>query len=398
MVYKLKDMEIRKAKPTDKVYKMSDGNGLYLVINPNGSKLWRKKFYINKKEQVLALGKYPDVSLAKARELCDKANLDIKQGIDPRDNIRRQKQQAILDTENSLAEIAKLWFEVWRSSVTKKTAQRAWSSFHNHVLVNIGNIQIKDIKPLIAVNCLKPLSNAGKYDMLNRVTQTFNMVMEHAVNIGLVEVNSLIRIRRVFPTHQSNNLPTIHPNTLSELMALIYSNKIRSMTRALMLWQLHTLARAAEAANAQWCEIDLTKRLWTIPAERMKKRREHVVPLSHQMVSLLQNIQSLGFNSQYIFPSDRKANAAIHSETVTKALKRNGFKDKLVAHGFRSIGSTYLHDQGYNSDWIEFALAHQDKNKVRAAYNRSTYLDQRRKMMQAWSDFIDASTHDNKHI
>lgn len=213
--------------------------------------------------------------------------------------------------------------------------------------------------------------------------------MNHAVNTGIIEHNPLTGLKAAFATPKTQNMPTIKPEELPELMAALSISRTKTVTRFLIEWQLHTMVRPGEAVKAKWSEIDFANRLWHIPAENMKKNRPHTVPLTDQTLKILESIRIISGGGEYIFPADRTPNAHTNSSTGNTAIKRMGFEGRLVAHGMRSIASTALNEHGFDYDVIETALAHIDKNEVRRAYNRAEYLTQRTEMMTWWSNFID---------
>ena len=214
------------------------------------------------------------------------------------------------------------------------------------------------------------------------------MIMDWAVIRGLIEINPLTSISKAFKAPKKVHLPTIKPDQLPMLMKAIGKAQVMPVTRCLMLWQLHTMVRPGEAAGARWEEIDFEKEVWVIPPERMKKRRTHSVPLSSQTLEILAEMKQVSANREFIFPGDRNPRTHASGAVVNMALKRMGLKGKIVAHGFRSLASTTLNEQGIDSDLIESALAHMDKNTTRGSYNFADYLEQRRAMMQLWSNHI----------
>lgn len=232
----------------------------------------------------------------------------------------------------------------------------------------------------------------GALETLRRLTQRINEVMRFAVHSGLLESNPASTIGEVFEKPKKQHMATIRPERLSELMQRVETTNLSLMTRYLLKWQLLTLVRPGEAAGARWCEIDTEKKLWTIPADRMKKRREHQVPLSPQALALLEQLKPLSRNSSLLFPGRIKRDQPMNSETVNKALRRMGYQGELVSHGFRALGSTTLNEAGFMPDVIDAALAHADRNQTRAAYNRSTYLMQRVEMITSTEDEIVIST------
>lgn len=221
--------------------------------------------------------------------------------------------------------------------------------------------------------------------------QRLNEIMAYAVNIGLIHANPLTGIRSAFQKPQKVHMPTITPEELPELMKDLSYASIKIVTRCLVEWQLHTMVRPSEAAGTRWDEIDFTTNTWTIPAKRMKKKREHQVPLTQQTLEILERLKPISGHREYVFPADRDPRSHISAQTANMALKRMGYEKRLVAHGLRALASTTLNQEGFDPDVIEAALAHVDKNDVRRAYNRADYLERRKPVMNWWSGFIESA-------
>ncbi len=238
------------------------------------------------------------------------------------------------------------------------------------------------------IELLKPIEAKGSLETVKRLAQRLNEIMNYAANCGLIKANPLTGIKAAFKKPKKENMAALAPTELPELMSAIANASIKRTTRCLLEWQLHTMTRPAEAAGARWDELDLDNKVWIIPAERMKKRREHRIPLTEQMLAILEVIKPISGHREYIFPSDRDPQKPCNSQTANMALKRMGFAGRLVSHGLRSLASTTLNEQGFEADLIEAALAHVDDNQVRSAYNRTDYLERRIPMMYWWSGHI----------
>ncbi len=395
IVKPLTDTQIRQAKPKEKEYNLSDGQGLQLRIKPTGKKVWLLNYCRpkTKKRANLAIGRYPSTSLSTARQHRDDALTLLAQGIDPSEF--KAEQELSRNNQHSFYAISQQWFEVKRHSVTEDYAQDIWRSLELHLFPSIGNLNIHDLKPQIVINTLKPLANKGNLESVKRVCQRLNEVITYAVNIGIIEINVFLGIRHAFQPPKATHMPTLEPHELGKLMVDIHNASIRRVTRLLIEWQLHTMVRPSEASGTQWCEIDEEQRLWVIPAERMKKKMAHTVPLSDYAIKLLQEAKSLNDNSLFVFPADRKRGEPTNPQTANMALKRMGYQGKLVAHGLRALASTTLNEKGIDPDLIEAALAHTDKNSVRRAYNRTTYIERRREVMNIWSQHIISTYKDS---
>lgn len=389
----LTNTEVKQAKPKDKEYLLVDGEGLSLRIKPSGSKMWVFNYYRphSKKRANISFGIYPDVSLALARERRREARQQIAEDIDPK--LYREKKHRKIQDENSktLAYVVEQWFAIKKTRITQSYADDIIRSLRNHVLPTLGKWPLHEISAPVVIDSLQPLAKSGKLEAVKRVIQRLNEVMVYAVNTGIIQYNPLAGVRHAFETPKVTNNPTLKPEQLPELMQALSTASIRIVTRCLIEWQLHTMTRPSEAAGARWDEIDHKQELWIIPAERMKKRKEHVIPLTIQMLALLNAIEPITGRSEFIFPSDISPRKCTNSSTANVALKRMGFKGRLTAHGMRALASTTLNEYGFDADVIEAALAHVDKNHVRAAYNRAQYLKRRSVMMAWWSKRIEES-------
>jgi integrase len=396
----LTNTQIKQVKPTDKLCKLSDGDGLQLWVKPNGSKLWVLDYThpISKKRSSLSFGAYPALSLADARKKRAEAKELIVNRIDPkehRDDAIKLQETTSLNTFLSVAEV---WFGIKKTKIAETTAISLWRSLENHVFPSLGHRPIDKILAPEAIKSLKPLSAKGSLETTSKLIGYLNEIMNFAVNTGLLHHNSLSGIKAAFETPKAQNMLSLRPEELPELMRALSYASIKTTTRCLIEWQLHTMVRPSEASGATWTEIDLNAKLWTIPAERMKKKRQHVVPLTDQALAILELMKPISGHREHIFPGDRKPSEPSNSQTANKALARMGFKGRLVAHGMRSIASTTLNEQGYDGDVIEAALAHIDKNEVRRAYNRADYIKRRTTMMEWWSAYIENASNRNVSI
>ena len=387
----LSDTEIKQAKPKTKEYNLADGNGLYLRVKPNGTKLWLFNYSrpYTRKRANLSFGQYPALTLANARQK-RQGNLELlAQNIDP---LTHRKDQQRLNAEaisNTFEVVARGWHQVKRSKITEQHAEGTLRSLVLHLFPKLGPIPIHAMKARDVISVLQPIAAKGSLETVKRLCQRLNEIMVHCVNTGLIDANPLAGIGKAFEAPDKTHMPALSPERMPELVQTIAYASIKLTTRCLIEWQLHTMARPGEAAGTRWEEIDFAKQLWTIPAERMKKRRQHIVPLSTQAMQLLEVMKPISGHRAHVFPADRNPRTHINVQTANMALKRMGYVGKLVAHGMRSLASTTLNEQGFDADLIEAALAHADKNDVRAAYNRAEYIKRRRVMMQWWSDHIE---------
>lgn len=388
---RLTDKEIKSAKPKEKEYILSDGDGLRLRVKPNGSKLWLLNYThpTKKKRANLSLGKYPDLSLANARKNALEAKELIAQGIDPQEDKKRQLQEHKAVHEHTFINVAEKWFDIKKDDVTPDYAVDIWRSLELHIFPSLSSTPVTDINAPQIIELLKPIEAKGSLETVKRLAQRLNEIMNFATNCGLVHANPLTGIKAAFKKPKKENMAALSPAELPELMNAVAHANIKRTTRCLIEWQLHTVTRPSEASGARWKEIDLKAKIWTIPPERMKKRREHRIPLTEQAIELLEIMKPISGHREFVFPSDRDPLKPCNSQTANMALKRMGFAGRLVSHGLRSLASTTLNEQGFEADLIEAALAHVDDNQVRSAYNRTDYLERRIPMMSWWSGHIE---------
>ncbi|MGC0906458.1 integrase [Pantoea agglomerans] len=382
--------EIESAKPWEADYVLYDGDGLELLIKSSGSKIWQFRYIrpVTKKRAKKSIGHYPSVTLADARSYRAEARVLLAKQIDPQEHQQEQLRSSLEAKTNTFQLVAERWWNVKKASVTEDYAGDIWRSLERDVLPAIGDISITDIKAHTLVQAVQPVQARGTLETVRRLCQRINEVMVYAQNTGLIDAVPSVNIGKAFEKPQKKNMPSIRPDQLPQLMQTMRNANIIQSTRCLFMWQLLTITRPAEAAEARWDEVDLGAREWKIPASRMKMNRDHTVHLSDEAVAVLELMKPLSGNREFIFPSRIKPNRPMNSQTVNAALKRAGLGGVLVSHGLRSIASTALNEQGFPPDVIEAALAHVDKNEVRRAYNRSDYLEQRRPMMQWWADFV----------
>lgn len=400
VVKPLTNTEIVQAKPKDKEYNLSDGDGLILRIKPTGSKLWLFNYYhpYTKKRSNLSIGAFPDVSLAQARKKRLEARTLLADDIDPkehRDSVQRAIEQEHL---NTLLKVANDWFSVKKTKITPDYADDIWRSLNNHIFPKLGNFPISKLTATSTIDVLKPIAAKGSLETVRRLCQRLNEVMTYAVNTGVIYSNPLSGIGHAFEAPKKQFMATLKPEELPGLMKALNTASIKIVTRCLIEWQLHTMVRPSEAAGAKWNEIDFNEQIWVIPAERMKMKREHIVPLSNQSMNLLETLKPISAHREYIFPADRNPKTHANAQTANMAIKRMGYAGKLVSHGLRALASTILNEQGFDADLIEAALAHVDKNEVRRAYNRADYLERRKPLMNWWSEYIENAATGNMSV
>lgn len=385
---------VQKAKPADKDYELPDGNGLTLSVRKSGKKIWRFRYQRpgSSARTNITLGYYPALTLAAARTLHDEYLDLLALGIDPKKREKELAEQEQIITDSLFINVATRWFAIKKTSgISEIHAGDIWRSLEKNVFPVIGQMPVTELKAQTLIAALEPVRARGALETLRRLTQRINEVMVFAVNSGLLDASPAATIGKVFEKPKKQHMATIRPERLPELMQRFENTNLTLMTRLLMKWQLLTLVRPGEAAGTMWCEIDIENKLWTIPAERMKKRREHQVPLSAQAIAVLEQLRPLSGHSSLVFPGRVNCSQSMSSETVNKALRRMGYTGELVSHGLRALGSTAMNEAGFQPDVIEAVLAHADTNQTRAAYNRSTYLKQRVEVMDWWGQQISES-------
>ncbi|WP_421670471.1 integrase domain-containing protein [Rahnella sp. EDr1-12] len=382
--------EVQKAKATDKDLTLHDGDGLFLLVKTTGKKIWRFRYQVpgTSKRTMISLGAYPALSLADAREVRAEKLAMLVKGIDPQARAGEEAEKLQIAQESIFVNVARKWFELKQSHVSADHANDIWRSIEKDILPSIQYVPVQELKARTLIQVLEPIKARGALETVRRLVQRINEIMIYAVNVGLIEANPASGIGNAFERPKKQHMPTIRPEELPKLMRTIAMSNLSVPTRCLLEWQLLTLIRPAEASATAWAEIDIENKQWCIPAERMKAKREHIVPLSEQALELLEIMRPISGNHQYVFPSRNDPRKPMNSQTANAALKRIGYGGKLVAHGLRSIASTAMNEAGLNADVIEASLAHYDRNEVRRAYNRSVYLEQRKELMDWWALLI----------
>ncbi|HAW9335954.1 TPA: tyrosine-type recombinase/integrase [Salmonella enterica subsp. enterica serovar Infantis] len=385
--------EVLRTKALEKDLTLHDGDGLFLIVKTSGKKLWRFRYQrpATKQRTMIGLGAFPALSLADARGLRADYLALLANGIDPQVQAEVVEEQQQIALDSIFSTVATNWFQLKSKSVTSDYANDIWRSLEKDVFPAIGETPVQQIKARTLVEALEPIKARGALETVRRLVQRINEIMIYAVNTGLIDTNPASGIGMAFEKPKKQNMPTLRPEELPKLMRSLIMSNLSVSTRCLIEWQLLTLVRPSEASGARWVEIDLDAKLWTIPAERMKAKREHIVPLSPQALDILEVMKPISAHREHVFPSRNDPKQPMNSQTANAALKRIGYGGKLVAHGLRSIASTALNEAGFNPDVIEAALAHSDKNEVRRAYNRSTYLLKRIELMNWWGELIRVS-------
>jgi integrase len=397
----LTDTAIKNAKPQARPYKMADEKGLFLLVSPAGGLLWRVKYRVDgvdddgkakRVEKLLSLGTYPEVSLKAARELRDKAREQKAAGIDPAEKKRTDKSAAQLGAVNTFASVALKCIEKnAREGLADATiSKRHW--FLKLVNRSLGHRPIADIQPFAILEAVRPLEASGRLETARRTLEFIGQVFRYAVANQLVPFDPTRDLRGALIAPKPKHLAAIlEPKRVGELLRAIEGYQGQPITQIALSLSPHVFVRPGELRKAEWSEIDFDAAVWRIAAEKMKAREEHAVPLSRQALALFAAARDLTGGGRYVFPSIRTAASPMSENTVNASLRRMGFTgDDMTAHGFRAMASTLLNESGeWQPDAIERALAHKDRDQVRAAYHRGAHWPERVKMAQWWSDHLD---------
>ena len=386
----LTDSAIKTAKPKDKPYKLSDAHGLYLEITPTGSKLWRLKYRIAGKEKKLAFGAYPLTTLAEAREHRDTARKLLADGIDPGEQ-KKADRQAHKVTGMTFEALAREWYAYTSPRWAESTARKSRLYLENDIIPIIGARPVKAITRPELVELVRKVEARGTLNAAGKIRQWLHQIYRFGLASGVVDSNPATDLDVVAaPAKAARHHPHVTFAELPELLGKVDTTNINTLTRCAIRLLVLTAVRPGELRAAPWSEFDLEAATWTIPKERMKARRPHVVPLPRQALAILRTLEEISGSYALLFPGQQKADRPMSDNTINKALRLMGYEGRQTGHGFRHLLSTELNGRGYNKDWIERQLAHGDNDEIRATYNHAAYLEQRREMMQAWADSIDA--------
>ncbi len=396
----VKEITFRNAKPREKAYKIPAERGLHMLVKPNGSKSWRFKYRFLGKEKLLSIGIYPDVSLADAIEARDNARKLLTKKIDPGLNKQIEKRSSKLAAENSFEAVAREWYVKFSTKWTPSHGERILRRLEKDIFPWLGQRPVSEITAPELLSALRRIENRGAIETAHRAQQNCGQVFRYAIATGRAERDPSIDLRGALaPTRQKHHASITNPHAIGELLRAFNDYQGHFVTKCALRLAPLLFVRPGELRKAEWSEFNFTEAEWRIPAAKMKMRETHIVPLSTQAITILKEIRALTGNGQYVFPSIRSNKRPMSENTVTGALRRLGYtKDEMTGHGVRSMASTILNEQGWNRDAIERQLAHAERNSVRAAYNYAEHLQERRKMMQSWADYLDELTANNKII
>ncbi|EMF8580417.1 tyrosine-type recombinase/integrase, partial [Escherichia coli] len=385
---KLNARQVDAAKPREKAYKLADGAGLYLEVVPSGSRYWRMKYRFNGKEKRMAFGVYPTVSLAQARALRDEAKKKLAEGIDPSFAKKEEKLVRDVQLNNTFQAVALEWHGTKVSRWSEGYASDIMEAFNKDIFPYIGQQPVNEIKPLVLLNVLRRMESRGATEKAKKVRQRCSEVFRYAIVTGRAEYNPAADLTSAMSGHESKHYPFLTveelPDFFKALSGYTGSPLVVLAARLLIL----TGVRTGELRGALWSEFDLEKAVWEIPAARMKMKRPHLVPLSTQALEILQQLKVMSGQYPLVFPGRNDPRKTMSEASINQVFKRIGYTGKVTGHGFRHTMSTILHEEGFNTAWIETQLAHVDKNAIRGTYNHALYLEGRKEMMQWYADYI----------
>lgn len=390
---KLNDRQIKNAKPAEKPFKLNDGKGLYLYINTSGGKLWRFDFSYNGKRKTFSIGKYPTVSLVEARQAAENARRLLVSGQDPSEAKQQEKRERQAAALNTFEAIARRWHSDNLIRWKENHAARVLRYFETDVFPVIGEMPIQEIRVSDIKTVLDGVMTRGVNNTAEKIREWTGSIFDYAVMLEVVETNPAYSLRKYIPAKQTDHRPALPREELTEFFRRLILAEIEPQNRIALILNMLTFLRSTELRGGQWNEIDFDAAVWTVPAQRMKHEKTapkppHAVPLADWTLELLAELKEITGNTPFLFPSRTKTDGVISDATIGRIIERMGYKGRVTPHGFRSLASSVLNEQGFNPDAIERQLAHIENNKIRAAYNRADYLTERKEFMQWYSDFL----------
>jgi integrase len=387
----LTEIQARTAKPKDRPFLMAAGKGLTLLINPNGSKLWRYRYRVDGKPKTLSLGSYPELSLKEAGEKRDAARKLLVAGVDPSAARKADKRERQIRAANNFEAVAREWVAAQRSRWTPGHAEQVLKSLVNDAFPDLGNLPVAELTAPAVLDAIRKIEKRGSLEVAGRVKQRISAVLRYAVATGRATSDPTRDLRGALKAAErvKHRAALLAPD-LPEFFTKLAAYDGHPQTKLAIRFCLLTAVRSGELRGAIWSEVDEKAREWRVPAARMKMREAHVIPLADQALAVLRELRTLTGNRDHLFPNVAKPTTPMSENTVLFALYRMGYHGRATGHGFRTTFSTILNEQGFNPDWIERQLAHKERNAVRAAYNRASHLPERRKMMQHWADYLTA--------
>lgn len=388
----LTDTQIRRASAGDRDYRMTDGRGLYLSVTATGGKLWRYKYRHDGREKLMSFGQYPDVPLVDARERHGAARKLLASGVDPMAARKAERAASAQGDVSSFQAIALMWLDHWSTGKSVQHVDATRRRLEANVYPVLGSRPIGNVEAPDLVAMVKAIEGRGVGDLAKRALQTTGQIFRYAIAHGYAKRNPVADIKPgdVLKPTRKTNLARVDAAELPALLKAIEIYRGKVITRLAMKLMALTFPRTSELIGGRWEEIDIAARRWNIPAERMKMKMPHIIPLSTQALEVLELLRELSGKGELMFPGDVDSKRTMSNNTILEALDRMGYGGRMTGHGFRGLASTLLHEQGYQHEHIELQLAHAPRNAVSAAYNHALYLSQRAKMMQDWADYLES--------
>jgi len=386
----LTDTQVRSAKPGERPRRIADQRGLYLQVDPRGGRYWRFNYRFKGKQKTLALGVYPDVSLAKARLRLSEARELLADGIDP--SVRKK------EVGKTFEAVAREWHARWSAHLHGRYADYVLKRLEDDVFPSIGGLAPAEISTSAFRDVVTKIEARGALEIARRVLQKCGQIMRYAVAHDYATRNPVVDVRPsdILRPRKRRHYPRVDAKELPTLLNAIDTYVGSEHTRLALKLMALTFVRTSELIGARWVEFDLVVSRWEIPAERMKMKTPHVVPLSRQAISVLGQLRAISFSRDLVFPGDVNPEKPMSGNTILFALYRMGYRGRMTGHGFRGVASTILHEQAWPHAHIELQLAHQERDAISAAYNHALYLEPRAKMMQAWADYLDEACRQAK--
>lgn len=397
---KLTALKVRNAKPKEKPYKLSDGYGMYFHVSKSGKRTWRYRYKIAGIESTFTLGEYPKMTLEMARKARVKARELVSEGVNPA-TVRREKKQSVIEEQKAKAEksvksfeaVALEWMEKQEQRWSKDHANAVRATLERDAFPLLGKLSVDEIQPPMVIRVLRNIEARGALEIAQKVLQRMNAVFRYAVQTGKATYNPASDMKDVLKTRKVVHRAALSRDEMPEFLRALSVADIHDTTKLALQFTILTAVRSGETRAATWNEFDLDEAMWRIPGEKMKMATPHKIPLSTQALAILERVGNLFGREGYVFPGIRDYSKPLSENTMLYALYRMGYHSRATVHGFRAVFSTIANEAGFDGDVIEKALAHEQRNKVRAAYHRSEYLDQRRKLMQWWADLLHHMEH-----
>jgi integrase len=392
----LTDRAVQNAKPKASPYKLADGRGMYLLVKTDGGKYWRLKYRHAGKEKLLSLGVYPDVALKIARKKRDEAREHVAAGADPSALRKDEKRQQRSLAANTFEALAREWYAKQIPKWSDVHADAVLSRLERQLFPSLGDKPIASIDAATVLETLQKIERRGALEVLSKCRIVAGQVFRYAVVTRRASSDPTRDLKDAFEQRETRHYARLHERDLPDFLTKLEKYDGTSLTKLAMKLLALTFVRTGELRGARWPEFDFEKSEWRIPAERMKTGVEHIVPLSDQAIAVLREIETLSGGEEFVFPNEHQDKKPMSENTILFALYRMGYRGRATGHGFRATASTILNEQGWDADVVERQLAHKEQNEVRAAYHHSEYLPERRKMLQAWADFLDAKRADGE--